>query len=408
LKYISLFSGIGGLEHPSVSPILMCESDSECRRILGIDHPNTELFDDVSNLKPPTAEVVAGGWPCQDISAAGKQTGLTGAKSSLFYEMIRIGKESGCHSIVAENVPNLIRMNKGNEFHSVLNEFSKSGFPYISWRTLNSREFDLPQDRKRLFIVASKSKDISLNLFRRINIAISRKIKPRVDSFYWTAGVRSLCYSEGYSPTLKVGASDGNGRGNVAVFFDSKIRKLKIDETLRLQGFKIENFATVSDGKMFQMAGNAVAKPVGEFAMSSITVEKPVLEYSLASFSAIEENGFMENGDIWGVDLPFEELCNNLEDYINLNDLDEISFQAASGILVRCSRNSTYMPLELMESLIRISQIRIGKIKGSRSNSVEVLDNEIDLLKYEKFLLGENNNLMDEIKQKTSQIEMVF
>ena len=75
MKYISLFSGIGGLESSQKPPVLCCESDGDARWVLGRKFPNSELHDDVVSLVPPPADVVAGGWPCQDLSIAGQQRG---------------------------------------------------------------------------------------------------------------------------------------------------------------------------------------------------------------------------------------------------------------------------------------------------------------------------------------------
>ena len=78
----SLFSGIGGLEATS-SPELMCELDPEAAAVLRHQYPEVPVYSDVRSLDPVAVDVVAGGWPCQDLSIAGKQAGLEGARSGL-------------------------------------------------------------------------------------------------------------------------------------------------------------------------------------------------------------------------------------------------------------------------------------------------------------------------------------
>lgn len=109
VRYLSLFSGIGGLEHGSIPPLLYCEQDAACQTVLRERQPNVEIIGDVRDLtSPPKAEIVVGGWPCQDLSSAGILGGINGLRSGLFFDMVRIAKECKAHTLVGENVPNLV------------------------------------------------------------------------------------------------------------------------------------------------------------------------------------------------------------------------------------------------------------------------------------------------------------
>ena len=196
MRLISLFSGIGGLENPGCPPVLCCEADRSCRFILERRFPGAELSDDVIPLRPPRADVVVGGWPCQDISVAGLQLGLDGARSGLFYQMLRIAKEAHAHTIVAENVPNLLRMRGGELFAEVLRSFESQGFTTVAWRTINAREFELPHERRRVFIIASKHEQHSLSLLRECDtiprsapVTWANSAVKFCNGFYWTAGL---------------------------------------------------------------------------------------------------------------------------------------------------------------------------------------------------------------------------
>ncbi len=208
--------------------------------------PCSTPCDDVAQLKPGNCDVVLGGWPCQDISVAGRRAGIEGTRSSLFRELLRVGRESRATTLVMENVPNLLRMSGGVEFIQVLNEIADSGFRHISWRTLNAREFGIPHQRRRLLMVASKNPATARALHRPIN-QDTIEINPRPTShevpagFYWTAGTHGISYSPGYIPTFKVG-SGINIPSPVAVFAFGSVRRISPLEAIRLQGFCTEAF----------------------------------------------------------------------------------------------------------------------------------------------------------------------
>jgi DNA (cytosine-5)-methyltransferase 1 len=101
-------------------------------------------------------DVVCGGFPCQDLSVAGKRKGLAGERSGLFYEAIRLVRAINPEFLILENVPGLLSSNKGHDFGAVLREMDQGwSCKEIGWRVLDSRYFGVPQRRKRIFIVAS-------------------------------------------------------------------------------------------------------------------------------------------------------------------------------------------------------------------------------------------------------------
>lgn len=160
----SLFSGVGGLdlgfERQGFSISWACDKEKSCRKILAKHFPNTTIYEDVRTIDPLKAspvDVVIGGFPCQDLSTGGQRKGLAGERSGLFYEFIRIVRDMPTKPsfVVVENVPGLLTSNNGRDFAVVLNEMVKQWSPKsISWRTLDSRYFGVPQRRERVFIVA--------------------------------------------------------------------------------------------------------------------------------------------------------------------------------------------------------------------------------------------------------------
>lgn len=365
MKYISLFSGIGGLESANQDPILLCEREINCINFLKKKYKNSELVDDVKKISSPSSklpkvDIVTGGWPCQDLSVAGERKGFEGKKSVLFYDLLQVAINAKSETIIAENVPNLLTIDKGLVFATVLQELSDAGYIYISWRVINSREFNLPHQRRRLFIVASKSEQVSKNLFNNIQVKIKKaKNKTDVYSFYHTAGTHSICFCENYVPTLKVSG------GGAAIHHNNIIRRITGDEAIRLQGFKTKDFINIPDSQKYSMAGNAVSKPIGNFIFESISKDLKMLEMvsvqntldlfgNPSPISSRVENGFYKKGNIYEVLLPKKELCSNLSDLVDLNINAFISNTAILGLLRRASKAKKPIDIRLLKTMIDI------------------------------------------------------
>ncbi len=387
--YISVFSGIGGLEHPSIAPILLCERDKECQKVLESRYmlPQRQIVEDVNNLRsPPKADFVVGGWPCQDLSSAGKQVGIQGERSGLFFEMLRVAEEANAHTIIGENVPNLLHVNKGRDFVAVKESLIRSGYKYLSWRVLNSRQFGLPQDRNRLFIVASKKEAAAMALHASIRSDVKTHNTSKFSGFYWTGGKRSICFSRGYVPTLKVGATDNRGRGTVAVFDGTIVRKLTQNENLRLQGFGELDVPGLSISSILRMAGNAVALPVGHFVVSSVMENAPPVGFK-SGFARGCNSGFF-GGDLdWQIDHEPTPLASNLDDFLDRGVNQHLSSQACAGLIVRSVRSGLKMPSELFDVLYQSAIKRTGKLKASRANSFEAMSEMLsEMIEYRNSL----------------------
>jgi DNA (cytosine-5)-methyltransferase 1 len=111
LRMIDTFSGIGGLSLAArwlggIETVAFVEREPFCQRILSKHWPTVPIHDDICTFQPPpnSADIVCGGFPCQDISQAGKGAGLAGSRSGLFYELLRIVRLVGPRYIVLENV----------------------------------------------------------------------------------------------------------------------------------------------------------------------------------------------------------------------------------------------------------------------------------------------------------------
>lgn len=153
----SLFSGIGGLElgleWAGVGrAVWQVERDEWCRGILARHWPDAERFDDVlsvgaRNLAP--VDLICGGFPCQDLSFAGKGAGLSGARSGLWFEYARIVRELRPRFVVVENVSALL----ARGVDTVLGDLAEAGYD-AEWRCIRASDVGAPHRRERLFIVA--------------------------------------------------------------------------------------------------------------------------------------------------------------------------------------------------------------------------------------------------------------
>lgn len=156
----SLFAGIGGFdagfERVGMRTVWQVEIDQACRRVLE-RHFGASKFADVCqvgahNLAP--VDVICFGSPCQDLSVAGKREGLSGERSGLFHEAIRVLRELRPAIAVWENVPGAFSSDAGHDFLAVLRAFHECGARDIAWRVLDSRYFNVAQRRERVFVVA--------------------------------------------------------------------------------------------------------------------------------------------------------------------------------------------------------------------------------------------------------------
>lgn len=157
MKIGSLFSGVGGLElgleWAGVGhTVWQVESDAYCRGVLARHWPDATRFHDVRTVGAtnlPAVDVICGGFPCQDISLAGKGAGLNGDRSGLWYEYLRIVRELGPRYVVVENVRALVVRG----LDAVLGGLADCGYD-AEWSCLSAREVGAPHRRDRLFIVA--------------------------------------------------------------------------------------------------------------------------------------------------------------------------------------------------------------------------------------------------------------
>lgn len=170
---VSLFAGVGGfdlaLERAGVTVAASVEIDKHARSVLEKRFPNTKLFNDVCEVTGndlrsagfiPDRGIIVGGFPCQDLSVAGKRAGLDGARSGLYWEIVRLVEETQPEWIVLENVPGLLSSQRGADMGAVIGALADRGYG-VGWRVLDAQYFGVPQRRRRVFIVARRAGNLA-------------------------------------------------------------------------------------------------------------------------------------------------------------------------------------------------------------------------------------------------------
>ncbi len=160
MKVLDLFSGIGGfslgLERAGMQTIAFCEIDPYCRAVLRKHWPDVPCYEDIRELTTNRlaadgieCDVICGGFPCQDISGAGKRAGLDGERSGLWREMYRLVREIRPRFVIVENVARLVCAG----LSQVCGDLARIGYD-SEWCVLGADAIGASQHRKRLWLVA--------------------------------------------------------------------------------------------------------------------------------------------------------------------------------------------------------------------------------------------------------------
>lgn len=280
----SLFAGIGGFDEgfrrAGMTTVWMVEIDPWCRRVLARHFPEAQLYEDVrtvgrDELEP--VDLICGGFPCQDLSVAGRRAGLAGERSRLFFEFARILDELRPRWVVIENVPGLLSSNGGRDMGTVLGALAELGYGY-AYRVLDAQYFGVAQRRRRVFIVGCLGDWRSATEVLFEPESCERDTPPRR-----TAGRVAAALPASGAGTSRTGnertevsflvAQTLLGKANSSHDHTREmfgaVRRLTPRECERLQGFP-DDWTLIDgdrtpDAPRYRALGNAVAVPVAEW-----------------------------------------------------------------------------------------------------------------------------------------------
>ncbi len=269
--------------------VFQCEFKPFCREILKQHWPNIPLDEDIRELNDtdiPEAEVWAAGFPCQDLSLArmGPRSGLRGSQSGLFHDFMRLVRSRSPRTIILENVHGLLSSHGGRDFTIVLKALDELGYG-VAWRVLNSKDFGVPQQRRRVYIIA-----MHRDPFGPGKVLFEPKCgdwnskKSRQDGEKSTSIFQTIIGNTRKGPLVKsiahcIYAESARHTGtdwsrNYVWYPQGKVRRFTPNEVERVQGFPEdwtlpngydERQSDKIDSLRYHAVGNAVTPPVAEW-----------------------------------------------------------------------------------------------------------------------------------------------
>lgn len=266
LMVAGLFAGIGGIElglaQLGHETILLCENDHAACAVLDRRFPGVLKHNDIRTLLvlPDSTSLVTAGFPCQDLSVAGKKKGISGARSGLVRHIFRLLKDKPVEWVLMENVPYMLHLNKGEAMGLIAEELESLHYRW-AYRVVDSRAFGLPQRRRRVYLLASLTHDPRTVLYAD---DVGQQPEPPKEEwqkaacgFYWSEGLRGYGWVYDAIPTLRC------NNPPAIVFPDGRIATPDIRDAERFQGFDPDWSAPAETVRKrnyrWKLVGNAVS-----------------------------------------------------------------------------------------------------------------------------------------------------
>lgn len=363
MKYFSMFTGVGGFElgitkayddissstrqkqgrlegignnanykqeQLSTQPVCIgfSEIDKYASQLLQIKFPETKNYGDATKINErelPDFDLLCGGFPCQSFSIAGKRKGFDDTRGTLFFDIARILAYKKPRYLLLENVKGLLSHDGGQTFQTIIGVLTDLGY-FVEWQVLNSKNFGVPQNRERVFIIGYLGGEPRRKVFPigeshktpaklqglKTGAITARRGTAKSDGDYIVESIGQTLQkvnhpthsndrvygAEGISPTLNTMQGgirqpkvmrqplkflernqknikgdysftvDGANTGGIKQ--DMKIRRLTPLECERLQGFPDNWTADFSDTQRYKMMGNAVTVNVVKYVVSKL------------------------------------------------------------------------------------------------------------------------------------------
>lgn len=290
IKIIDLFAGIGGIRlgFEKVSSNIECVFTSEWNKFSAqtytANFPNEIIHGDITKIDEtiiPYHDILLAGFPCQPFSQAGLKKGFSDTRGTLFFDIERILKAKKPKAFLLENVKQLKGHDKGNTLKTILKHLKNIGYENVKYKVLKARDFGLPQNRERIYIVGFLDKTVSFSFPNPTNehTLVGNILENNVDEKYTISDK----LWEGHRRRKEQNKANGKGFGYGIVNEKSEYtntlsaryykdgseilieqknknpRKITPREAARLQGFPESFIIPVSDNQAYQQFGNSVA-----------------------------------------------------------------------------------------------------------------------------------------------------
>lgn len=299
--FIDLFAGIGAFHQAFSSYGCQCifasEFDKNCQNIYQKNYKISPEGDitKIPESSIPKHDILCAGFPCQAFSISGKQMGFNDTRGTLFFDILRIATYHNPKIIFLENVPQILRHDKGNTFSIIRNSLEKIGYD-VYYQILNSSNFGVPQSRKRIYVLGFKKElgiknfffplghntptqliDVCLPDSETKNYIINRNdirindnvdLKPDIFRNYPQTPIRigtinkggqgeRIYHSYGHSITLSA-YGGGVGAKTGVYLINNKVRKLTPRECARLMGFSDDFVISEKKNIAYKQFGNSI------------------------------------------------------------------------------------------------------------------------------------------------------
>jgi len=274
MRLFDAFAGVGGFrlafEREGFKTVGWCEIDRWCQKLYRAYYkPRGEYFKaDITAIDPrelPDFDVITAGIPCQPFSLLGERRGLEDERGLplwlAFFDIVRVKRPK---VVLIENVRGLLSSRGGRDFAWVLVQMANLGYS-VEWCVLNSKDFGVPQNRERVFVVGYSGGECPAKVFPieekfRVSYSPPKKKTRTVVAIYdpYNKKVTDMI------TTLRTNYRNGNAW---IILDNVRVRRLTPLECFRLQGFPDDIVETarrigISDMQLYKMAGNAVTVPV--------------------------------------------------------------------------------------------------------------------------------------------------
>lgn len=367
LNCVGLFAGIGGLEkgleRAGHATLGLCEIEQSAKTVLEERFPDVPIWDDVTRLSelPPGTDLVTAGFPCQDLSQAGRTAGITGERSGLVDHVFRLSDLHDTPWLLLENVSFMLHLAGGNALGHILDRIEGQGYKW-AYRVVDSRAFGVPQRRQRVFLLASHAGDPrDVLLSDDAGEPESMSAEGRACGFYWTEGVRGLGWAVDAIPTLKGGSTVGIPSSPAIVLPNGMVVKPGIRDGERLQGFEpdytLPAQRVAKRGMRWKLVGNAVTVDAAEWIGHRLADPIPYDGVSDAKIDSgrpwpkaaynVGGGRFESHASAW----PLHNPAPPLAEFLNMEEVEPLSARATAGFLKRFEASTLRRPKGFVEAL---------------------------------------------------------
>ncbi len=367
MRIAGLFAGIGGIEvgfrqalGDDVQTDLLCEWWDPAKAVLRTRFPGVELHPDVRYLRdlPRGLDVLSAGFPCTDLSQAGRTAGIGGVQSGLVshvFQALRLASRRG-HELpwlMIENVPNMLTLDKGRAMAYVVSEIEALGCRW-AYRVVDSRFSGVPQRRRRVILLASATEDPRSVLFADdAGERPASELASDAYGFYWTEGRGGLGWAQDAVPTLKGGSTLGIASPPAIWNRTAPLERLfvtpSVEDAEALQGFD-RGWTDVepngrTNGPRWKLVGNAVTTGVAAWVAKCLARPgQPVADlYAQAVEGRWPTAAWGENGKAFSVDIseyPERAPYDHLSSLVDMAVAKPLSLRAVNGFHSRLTQGN--------------------------------------------------------------------